>query len=92
VQRNASLWADVFLVKQGYSPDPSSPKFNPRAVHHLRKGVSHYRLRSIPSAHFTYAALTRYMPKQRIRKEKNLLSSKPTDEPEVVEEVRSTDT
>ena len=37
VQRNASLWADVFLTKEGASPDPSSPSFDPQSVHHIRK-------------------------------------------------------
>ncbi|KDQ64299.1 hypothetical protein JAAARDRAFT_118483 [Jaapia argillacea MUCL 33604] len=61
VQHNGSLWADVFLVKQGASPDPSNPQFNPASVHHVRK------------------LLTRYLPKLKARKEKNLLKSK--DEP-----------
>lgn len=37
VQRNASLWADVFLTKEGASPDPSNPSFDPQSVHHIRK-------------------------------------------------------
>lgn len=37
VQDNGSLWADVFLVKDGASPDPSKPNFDSRAVHHTRK-------------------------------------------------------
>ncbi|KAI1786678.1 cleft lip and palate transmembrane 1 [Ganoderma leucocontextum] len=56
VQNNGSLWADVFLVRDGASPDPSDAKFDPRAVHHVR------------------TLLTKYLPKTKIRKEKNLLS------------------
>ncbi|KAJ8594021.1 cleft lip and palate transmembrane 1 [Rhizopogon salebrosus TDB-379] len=66
VQRNGSLWADVFLVKNGTSPDPSNPSFDPHSVHHIRK------------------LLTRYMPKAKARKEKNLLSN--PDENEDAEE------
>lgn len=67
VQRNGSLWADIFLVKDGASPDPSNPSFDPHSVHHVRK------------------LLTRYMPKVKARKEKNLLSN-PDDNEEVEEE------
>ncbi|KAG2361748.1 cleft lip and palate associated transmembrane protein [Suillus spraguei] len=66
VQRNGSLWADIFLVKDGASPDPSNPSFDPHSVHHVRK------------------LLTRYMPKVKARKEKNLLSN-PDDDEEVEE-------
>lgn len=66
VQKNGSLWADVFLVKDGASPDPSNPSFDPHSVHHVRK------------------LLTRYMPKVKARKEKNLLSN--SDDNEKVEE------
>ncbi|KAH9900025.1 cleft lip and palate transmembrane 1 [Cubamyces lactineus] len=55
VQNNGSLWADVFLVRDGASPDPSDDKFDPKSVHHVR------------------TMLTKYMPKAKIRKEKNLL-------------------
>lgn len=37
VQRNGSLWADVFLTKEGASPDPSDPSFEPQSIHHIRK-------------------------------------------------------
>ncbi|KAG1763582.1 cleft lip and palate associated transmembrane protein [Suillus placidus] len=67
VQKNGSLWADVFLVKDGASPDPSNPSFDPHSVHHVRK------------------LLTRYMPKAKVRKQKNLLSN-PDDDEEVEEE------
>ncbi|KAH7887397.1 cleft lip and palate transmembrane protein 1-domain-containing protein [Phlebopus sp. FC_14] len=42
VQRNASLWADVFLTKDGASPDPSNPSFDPQSVHHIRKLLTRY--------------------------------------------------
>ncbi|KAF9266255.1 cleft lip and palate transmembrane 1, partial [Marasmius fiardii PR-910] len=37
VLNNGSLWADVFLVKEGGSPDPQSPNFDPENIHHIRK-------------------------------------------------------
>ncbi|KAG0697310.1 cleft lip and palate associated transmembrane protein [Suillus ampliporus] len=67
VQKNGTLWADVFLVKDGASPDPSNPSFDPHSVHHVRK------------------LLTRYMPKVKARKEKNLLSN-PDENEEMDEE------
>jgi len=57
VQHNASMWADIFLTKDGANPDPQSPAHDPRSVHHIRK------------------LLTRYYPKHKIRKVKNLLGS-----------------
>ncbi|EIN10835.1 cleft lip and palate associated transmembrane protein [Punctularia strigosozonata HHB-11173 SS5] len=42
VQHNGSLWADVFLVKEAASPDPSSPNFEPSSVHHIRKLLTPY--------------------------------------------------
>ncbi|KAI9001375.1 cleft lip and palate transmembrane 1 [Trametes punicea] len=55
VQDNGTLWADVFLVRDGASPDPSDAKFDPRSVHHVR------------------TTITKYLPKAKVRKEKNLL-------------------
>ncbi|KAJ3982282.1 cleft lip and palate associated transmembrane protein [Lentinula detonsa] len=37
VLRNGSLWADIFLTKEGTSPDPQNEKFNPEHIHHIRK-------------------------------------------------------
>ncbi|TBU49004.1 cleft lip and palate transmembrane 1 [Dichomitus squalens] len=68
VQNNGSLWADVFLVRDGASPDPSDAKFDPRAVHHVR------------------TLLTKYLPKIKARKEKNLLSGSADDTTEIEEE------
>ncbi|KAI0082450.1 cleft lip and palate associated transmembrane protein [Panus rudis PR-1116 ss-1] len=56
IQHNGSMWADIFLVKDGASPDPSEATFDPNSVHHVRK------------------LLTRYLPKTKLRKEKNLLT------------------
>ncbi|KIM75025.1 hypothetical protein PILCRDRAFT_827729 [Piloderma croceum F 1598] len=61
VTRNGSLWADIFVVKDGASPNPSNPSFDPHSVHHSRK------------------LLTRYLPKGKVRKEKNLLSGDEDD-------------
>lgn len=74
VQSNGSLWADVFLVRDGASPDPTDSKFDPRTVHHVR------------------TLLTKYLPKNKVRREKNLLGSSTTGETtEEVEEVESDD-
>ncbi|KAI0921653.1 hypothetical protein AcW1_004436 [Taiwanofungus camphoratus] len=42
VQNNGSLWADVFLVPGGVSPDPTSQSFDPRRIHHIRKLLTRY--------------------------------------------------
>ncbi|GJE84973.1 cleft lip and palate associated transmembrane protein [Phanerochaete sordida] len=42
VQHNGSMWADVFLCRNGASPDPNSPKFDSDAVHHARKLLTRY--------------------------------------------------
>jgi hypothetical protein len=76
VQRNASLWADVFLTKEEASPDPSDPSFDPQSVHHIRKRLSISA--DIPIMVISPSCglvLTRYLPKAKIRKEKNLLSN-----------------
>lgn len=36
VQHNGSMFIDVFLVKDGASPNPSNAKFDTRSVHHSR--------------------------------------------------------
>lgn len=43
VMRNGSLWADIFLVKDGASPNPSNPSFDRSSVHHTRKLLTRYR-------------------------------------------------
>ncbi|TFK81513.1 cleft lip and palate transmembrane 1 [Polyporus arcularius HHB13444] len=68
VLNNGSLWADVFLVRDGASPDPSDSKFDPRAVHHVR------------------TLLTKYLPKAKVRKQKNLLGGSMDGTTEEVEE------
>ncbi|TFY83691.1 hypothetical protein EWM64_g321 [Hericium alpestre] len=42
VQHNGSLWADVILTRDGASPDPSSPDYDPLSVHHVRKLLTRY--------------------------------------------------
>ncbi|KAJ7228215.1 cleft lip and palate associated transmembrane protein [Mycena pura] len=68
VLNNGSLWADIFLAKNGAHPDPKSDAFSPENIHHVRK------------------LMTPYMARVKVRKEKNLLSSNVTEEPEEVEE------
>ncbi|PFH49245.1 hypothetical protein AMATHDRAFT_148054 [Amanita thiersii Skay4041] len=46
VLRNGSLWADVFLTKNGADPDPHKPDFNPQDIHHIRKLLTPYIPRS----------------------------------------------
>ncbi|KAJ7739934.1 cleft lip and palate associated transmembrane protein [Mycena metata] len=37
VLKNGSLWADIFLAKNGASPNPQNPAFSPDDIHHVRK-------------------------------------------------------
>jgi hypothetical protein len=64
VLRNGSLWADIFLARNGASPDPQDPAYDPDLVHHVRK------------------LLTPYLPKLKVRKEKNLLNKNNDEETE----------
>ncbi|KAJ4479138.1 cleft lip and palate associated transmembrane protein [Lentinula aciculospora] len=45
VLRNGTLWADVFLTKEGTSPDPQNERFNPEHIHHVRKLLTPYMAR-----------------------------------------------
>ncbi|KAF7355746.1 Cleft lip and palate associated transmembrane protein [Mycena sanguinolenta] len=45
VLNNGSLWADIFLAKEGADPDPQNPAFNPEHIHHVRKLLSPHMLR-----------------------------------------------
>ncbi|KAF8897926.1 cleft lip and palate transmembrane protein 1-domain-containing protein [Infundibulicybe gibba] len=45
VLRNGSLWADIFLAKEGASPDPRSAKFAPENIHYIRKLLTPYLAR-----------------------------------------------
>ncbi|TDL29528.1 cleft lip and palate transmembrane 1 [Rickenella mellea] len=67
VQENASLWADIILVRNDEISDPSQANFNPASVYHVRK------------------LLTRYLPKLKVRKEKNLLGNSVDSEDDAVE-------
>ncbi|THH31309.1 hypothetical protein EUX98_g2887 [Antrodiella citrinella] len=42
VQNNGSLWADVFLTRDGASPNPHDEKFDPASIHHVRKLLTRY--------------------------------------------------
>ncbi|OCH90944.1 cleft lip and palate associated transmembrane protein [Obba rivulosa] len=42
VQHNGSMWADVFLLREGTSLDPLSPQYNPENVRHVRKLLTRY--------------------------------------------------
>ncbi|KAJ2917482.1 hypothetical protein MD484_g2929, partial [Candolleomyces efflorescens] len=42
VLRNGSLWADIFLTKNGASPNPRKSSFKPQNVHHIRKLLTPY--------------------------------------------------
>ncbi|KAF8915437.1 cleft lip and palate associated transmembrane protein [Mucidula mucida] len=56
VKHNGSLYADIFLLRNGASLDRSSPSFKPDDIHFIRK------------------LLTPYLPREKVRKAKNLLS------------------
>ncbi|KAI0089148.1 cleft lip and palate associated transmembrane protein [Irpex rosettiformis] len=64
VQHNGSLYADIFLAKDGAHPDPSNPRFEWGSVHHYRH------------------LLTKYLPKAKVRKAKNLLGGSHDDQAE----------
>lgn len=34
---NGTLWADIFLTRNGANPNPHHNKFNPVDIHHVRK-------------------------------------------------------
>lgn len=38
--RNGSLWADIFLAKDGANPDPQNLAFNAEHIHHVRKRMA----------------------------------------------------
>ncbi|XP_006456744.1 hypothetical protein AGABI2DRAFT_154242 [Agaricus bisporus var. bisporus H97] len=42
VLQNGSLWADVFLTRNGANPDPNNSNFNPDDIHHIRKLLTPY--------------------------------------------------
>ncbi|KAF9450961.1 cleft lip and palate transmembrane 1 [Macrolepiota fuliginosa MF-IS2] len=42
VLRNGSLWADIFVARNGANPDPQNAKFSPIDVHHVRKLLTPY--------------------------------------------------
>jgi len=42
VLSNGSLWADIFLVKNGANPNPLNPAYDSKHVHHVRKLLTPY--------------------------------------------------
>ena len=87
MQRNGSLWAHIFLTKNNADPDPSSPNYRQDSVHHVSKRAYGKLISSSLPTH-SCLVLTRYLPKVKIRKERNLLQDKVAgadgqEEPEV---------
>lgn len=79
MQRNASLWADIFLTNGKASPNPRDPSYSPASVLHVRKRETLLCSLSFSAADALLLVLTRYHKKKIIRKEKNLLSGKKED-------------
>ncbi|KAJ7068734.1 cleft lip and palate associated transmembrane protein [Mycena amicta] len=46
VRHNGSLWADVYLSKNGANPNPNHEKFNADDIHHSRKLLTPYLART----------------------------------------------
>lgn len=42
VLNNGSLWADIYITKDGAHPDPQTPSYDPSNVHHVRKLLTPY--------------------------------------------------
>ncbi|TFK66574.1 cleft lip and palate associated transmembrane protein [Pluteus cervinus] len=42
VLNNGTLWAEIFLTRNGANPNPRHPSFNPKDVHHVRKLITPY--------------------------------------------------
>jgi len=85
--RNGSLWADIFLTRDGANPDPRNPSFNPARIHHIRKRMFNWVTYQDTDANGSGAVLTPYLPRLKTRKEKNLLKGHGEDEIGEVEEV-----
>ena len=86
--KNGSLWADIFLARNGANPDPQNSAFDPTLVHHVRKRMF-LRFSLLCTILLTfYVVLTPYLPKIKVRKQKNLLNKGTNEEAEQeVEEV-----
>ena len=67
--KNGSLWADIFLARNGTNPDPRNSAFDPALVHHVRKRMFLYF--SFPYAILLIfsTVLTPYLPRIKFRKE-----------------------
>ncbi|KAK7062170.1 cleft lip and palate associated transmembrane protein [Favolaschia claudopus] len=46
VLNNGSLWADIFLTKDGANPDPQNAAFNAENIHHVRKLLTPHMLKA----------------------------------------------
>ncbi|KAF8638531.1 hypothetical protein AX17_002074 [Amanita inopinata Kibby_2008] len=46
VLRNGSLWADIFLAKDGADPNPHNSEYDSRRIHHIRKLLTPYMPRA----------------------------------------------
>ncbi|TCD70434.1 hypothetical protein EIP91_003515 [Steccherinum ochraceum] len=68
VQNNGSIWADIFLVKDGASPNPHDETFDPVSVHHVRKLLTRY----VPK--------TRIRKEKKLIKGKDEVEEVPTEE------------
>ncbi|KAF8165660.1 cleft lip and palate associated transmembrane protein [Crassisporium funariophilum] len=42
VLRNGSLWADIFVARNGANPDPHNPSYDAEQIHHVRKLLTPY--------------------------------------------------
>ena len=64
----------MFLLKNGASLDPGSKSFNPDDLHHIRKRTCRLRLYD-KTPNNGNIVLTPYLPRPKIRKQKNLLGN-----------------
>ena len=81
------MWADIFLTKDNATPNPRSSGYNPLLVHHSRQCT---RLSStIPTSSDVDTVLTYYLPKEKIRKVKNLLANKEGEQEPELEPVQA---
>jgi hypothetical protein len=88
VQNNGSLWADIFLIRGDTNPTVKSPnsKSDPASVHHVRKCRFLFKDAEVPCLS-SVSVLTYYLPKVKVRKEKNLLGGRIDDNSEEDEPV-----
>jgi len=88
---NATLWAHIYLVHDGYPLDPSSPEYKKSAIIYRRHSISPPSLCSTLHAHNVTqkpAVLNQYAPKPKLKGLKNLISGELEDDPELLKLVR----